>query len=383
MEFKSKSMKSIVFLITYAIILMYILDNVSGLGVFFSKAISICSPFILGAAMAFILNSPMMFIEKLFFGERSLLRKVGDKVKRPVSYLITLIIFTATIIIISFIIIPEVVKTFQDLALKLPAYWSKWQIYIVKNLIDNPELTDWINSINIDWTGLEQGIISFFQRSALDWVNSTFSFASSLLGSFVTFILAFIFSIYILFQKETLSRQIKKIILAFLSKKTADRIFYIGSLSNQVFSNFLSGQLVEALIIGGMFLVAMTIFKFPYALIISLIISITALIPMIGAFIGCGIGIFLILVDSPTKALWFIIMFIIIQQIEGNLIYPHVVGKAAGLPSIWILVAVTLGGSLMGVLGILLFIPIGSILYALLREAVNYRLKIKGLDKEV
>ncbi len=382
MDLKSRRIKNAVFLITYAIILMYLLDNLSGIGNLLWKLLSIFSPFIFGASMAFILNGPMMYIEKLFFGQRSLLKNVRDSIKRIISYLITLIIFVTTIIIMSFIVIPELVQTIQELALKLQANWQEWQVYIVKNLIDNPELTTWINSINVDWVGIEENLLSFFKRSALDWVNSTYSFASSLMGSFITFILAFIFSIYILFQKETLSRQLKKAILAFLPEKTALRIFYIGDLSNHVFANFITGQLVEALIIGGMFLVAMLIFKFPYALIISLIISITALVPMVGAFIGCGIGAFLIFVESPSKALWFIIMFLIIQQIEGNLIYPHVVGKAAGLPSIWILVAVTVGGSMLGVLGILLFIPIGSILYTLFREAVNYRLKIKNI-KEV
>ena len=381
MDLKSKQMKSAMFLISFALVLMFLLENISGVGAIIARIFAIISPFIIGAGIAFILNSPMMFIEKTFFGKKSLLHKIKDSLKRPISYLITLILFIATIIIILFIIIPELVSTIQDLAIKLPLYWMDLQAYALKNLADNPEIVNFVNSINIDWVSIEESVISFFQRSALNWVGTTFSFASSVVGAFITFVLAFIFSIYVLFQKESLIIQTKKLILAFSSERVAKRTFYIGSLSNRVFANFLSGQLLESIILGGLFLVAMTLFKFPYAIMVSLLIGITALIPMIGGFIGCAIGAFLILVVDAKLAFWFVIMFLVIQQIEGNLIYPHVVGKAAGLPSIWILVAVVVGGSLMGALGILLFIPISSILYALLRESVYERLKLKNINK--
>lgn len=379
MELKSKNMKNAIFLISFAIILMFLLENLSEVGDYIRRIISIISPFIIGGGIAFIMNNPMMFIERTFFSEKSPLGKIKEGFKRPLSYLITLIIFIATILIILLIIIPELVNTIQELAVKLPEYWKDLQVFVVKNLIDNPQVTDWVNNINIDWVSIEEGLLSFFKRSALDWIGNTFSFATSLVGNIVTFVVAFIFSIYVLLQKETLIRQYKKVILAFTSASLAQRIFHIGELSNRAFSNFISGQLLEAVIIGTLFLVAMVIFGFPYALMISLTIAVTALIPIVGAFIGCVIGAFLILVESPIQALWFLIMFLVIQQIEGNLIYPHVVGKASGLPSIWILVAVTVGGSLMGILGILLFIPIGSILYTLLREAINHRLKIKDV----
>lgn len=379
MEFKSKNMQNAVFLISFAIILMFLLDNIAGLGVFFRRILSVVSPFIIGAAMAFIMNNPMMFIERTFFSERSPMGKIKNGFKRPLSYVITLILFVATILIVLLIIIPELVNTIQELTVKLPEYWKDVQVFVVKNLIDNPQLTDWVNNINIDWVSIEQSVILFFQRSALDWVGNTFTFATSLVGNIITFVVAFIFSIYVLLQKEALLRQSKKVILAFTPARISQRIFYIGNLSNSAFSNFISGQLLEAIIIGSLFLIAMFIFKFPYAIMISLTIAVSALIPIVGAFVGCIIGAFLILVESPIQALWFVVMFLVIQQIEGNLIYPHVVGKASGLPSIWILIAVTVGGSLMGILGILLFIPIGSILYTLLKESVNHRLKIKDI----
>ena len=201
----------------------------------------------------------------------------------------------------------------------------------------------------------------------------------SIVSGLIDLALAFVFSIYVLFQKEKLARQMKKLILALSPKKVAEKIFYIAELSNRTFSSFLHGQLLEAVILGSLFFIAMTIFRFPYPLMISVTIAVTSIIPIFGAFIGAFIGAFLLLVIDYKMAFWFIIMFLIIQQIEGNLIYPHVVGKAAGLPSIWILVAVTVGGSLMGVLGILLFIPIFSIVYTLLSEYVNNRLKEKKI----
>lgn len=380
MDLRSKQMKKAIFLISFALILMFLLENITIVKSLVLKVMSVISPFIIGGAIAFILNNPMMFIERTFFHRRSPLYKIDDKYKRIISYLLTLILFFGTIIIISLIIIPELVTTIEDLASKVPEYIDETREFIIGKIDDNSELIQWMDNIDIDWEGIEQDVISYFQRSGLDWINSTFSFASSIVGAVVTSVVAFIFSIYLLLQKETLIRQLKKLIFAFCSTNRAERILYIGNLSNRVFENFLSGQLLEALIIGGIFLVAMTIFRFPYALMISLIIAITALIPMVGAFIGCIIGVFFIMVVDPMKAVWFVIMFLIIQQIEGNLIYPHVVGKASGLPSIWILVAVTVGGSLAGVLGILLFIPIGSILYALLREEVYLRLQEKNID---
>ncbi|OZV13888.1 hypothetical protein CIW83_00125 [Tissierella sp. P1] len=381
MDIKSKHMKNAVFLISFAIILMWLLENISVVWMGISRMFAIFSPFIIGFAMAVVLNNPMKFIETRLFGNKGMFRKTKEKFKRPVSYLLTLLIFIAIIFIVSFIIVPELVNTAQDLAEKFPSYWANLQVFIKENLESNKQIVEWVNNINIDWEAIEENIISFFKSSALDWVSSTFTFASSIINGIVKFALAFIFSIYILLQKETLIRQAKKFIIAFFPEKVANKIFYIGNLSNNIFSSFLTGQLLEALIIGGLFFISMNIFGFPYALMISIIIAITALIPMIGAFIGCAVGVFLILVVDTKMAFWFIIMFLIIQQIEGNLIYPHVVGKASGLPSIWILVAVTVGGSLFGVLGILLFIPIGSIIYTLLSESINYRLKLKKVKK--
>ena len=206
-------------------------------------------------------------------------------------------------------------------------------------------------------------------------INSTFSFAKGLISTVTNIFVGFILALYILLQKEKLRVQVEKVMKAFLHGKLYNRIQEICSLTYKTFSSFITGQCVEAVILGGIFLVVLGVLNYPYALLISVLIGFTALIPLVGAFIGCAVGAFLILMISPVKALIFIVIFLVIQQLEGNLIYPHVVGNSIGLPSIWVLVAVSLGGSLMGIMGMLLFIPLVSVLYTLFRNYVYERLK--------
>ena len=209
-------------------------------------------------------------------------------------------------------------------------------------------------------------------------LTSTFSVASGIISGLVNVVIAFIFALYILAQKEKLENQGKRIIAAFLPEKVAGKMLEVCSLLYKSFSSFITGQCMEAVILGMMFVIAMSIFQMPYAFMVGVLIAFTALIPIVGAFIGCGVGAFLILIDNPIQALWFIILFLVLQQIEGNLIYPRVVGNSVGLPSIWVLMAVSLGGSLFGVSGMLFFIPLMSAGYVLLRESVNSRNAAKG-----
>ena len=193
----------------------------------------------------------------------------------------------------------------------------------------------------------------------------------------VTFFIALVFACYVLLQKEKLSVQVKKLMTAFMPEDWKNIVLAFASVTHKTFSNFLAGQCLEAVILGIMFFIVMTIMGMPYALLISVLIAFTALIPMVGAFIGCGVGVFLIFMVNPTKALIFVIVFLVLQQIEGNFIYPYVVGNSVGLPSIWVLVAVSVGGSLMGLVGMLIFIPLVSVIYTLLKGIVNRRLGLK------
>lgn len=379
MELKSKQMKKFMFLISFAIVLFFFLDNIQFIWAVLLRVFLIFLPFIYGFAIAFIINIPMKFIEKKLL-TKGKLNNINQKIKRIISYFLTLSIVAIIIFIVSFIVIPELINTIQDLSIKMPSYLDSLKEFVERRLNNDSQLIQRLNDINIDWKSIEENIISFFKRSAFEWVGASFSFASSVVSIIVSVVLALIFSIYLLFQKEILAKQFKKLIFAFLPKKIGYKILYIGDLSNDIFSSFLSGQLLEALILGGLFLIPMIIFNFPYALMISILIAITALIPMVGSLIGLAIGAFLILIVDIKMAFWFVIMFFVIQQIEGNFIYPHVVGKASGLPSIWILVAVTLGANLMGVLGILLFIPTSAVFYTLLSEYVNKKLDERDIN---
>ncbi len=220
-------------------------------------------------------------------------------------------------------------------------------------------------------------MIDFMQNGLGSVVSSTVTVASTIIGGVVNVFVALVFSFYILAQKEKLGDQFRRILRAYCPQKVNNRVLEIASLAGKNFSSFITGQCMEAVILGVMFVITMTLFGFPYAVMVGVLIAFTALIPIVGAFIGCFVGAFLIMVDDPVKAVWFLVLFIILQQIEGNLIYPHVVGNSVGLPSIWVLAAVTVGGSLMGVVGMLIFIPILSTVYALIREDVNEKNKGK------
>lgn len=379
MELNSRFVKKAMFLISFTVILIFILYNIVSVVEVLGMFISIISPFILGLVIAFIFNGPMRFFEDRILGNKGAFKKLSPSIKRVISYLITLMIFIFIFILISFIIIPELINTLQDLVNKSSTYIEKIQEFMTEIIEDNSQLMEWANFVEFDWENLKNNSIEFTKNSIIGVLESTLKFSITVVSGTISFALAFVFSIYVLFQKENLARQMKKLILAICNKKVSDKIFYVANLSHTIFSSFLYGQLMEAIILGSLFFVAMSIFKFPYPLMISVTIGVTSIIPIFGAFIGALIGVFLIVVIDTKMALFFVIMFIIIQQIEGNLIYPFVAGKASGLPSIWILVAVTVGGSLMGVLGILLFIPLFSILYTLLSEYVNFRLKEKKI----
>jgi predicted PurR-regulated permease PerM len=213
-------------------------------------------------------------------------------------------------------------------------------------------------------------------------LNSAISVFGSIVSAIVTAIIAIVFAIYSLSRKEVLARQGRRLLYSFLPERISDEIIRIMRLTNSTFSNFISGQCLEACILGCMFAIAMAIFGMPYIPLVSVLVAVTALVPLVGAFVGCIFGALFILVDSPLLALWFVVLFLVLQQIEGNLIYPKVVGTSIGLPGMWVLLAVTIGADTMGVGGMLVMIPLASVLYALLREFTDFRLKQLKIDPE-
>ncbi|MFA5527535.1 MAG: AI-2E family transporter [Peptostreptococcales bacterium] len=368
--------KNAFILIAFGVILAWALLNLNTLWGLFMLVISIATPFIIGIAIAFVMNVPMRFFEKTF------LKKLPRKIQRPISYVFTLFLFIFIVFIVLFIVVPELYNSIQQLIKQAPQAWDNFiNWFETTTFTENKYIGNLIDSINLTWEDLEQQGFNLLTDRASDWLLSTFNVATSVVGSIASTVIGFVFSIYLLLQKEKLMSQVKKLSIALFPKNVHSKLVYLVNLTNNAFSNFLSGQLLEAIIIGTMFFIVMKIFAFPFALVISILIGITSFIPIVGAFIGAIIGTLLILVEDVQMGFWFVVMFLIIQQVEGNLIYPHVAGRTVGLPSIWVLVSITLGGSLFGILGIILFVPLGTIFYTLIKEFVNKRLHVKNVGQ--
>lgn len=336
--------------------------------------LGIASPFLVGGAMAFVLNIPMKAFEEKVFGRWR--GKSAEKIKRPLCLVLSIITLLLVIAVVIGTVVPQVVATATEVGKKIPVFTDNVLKELDRLVKDYPELAkqiDQLEKMEIKWDSVLNSIIGFLRNGAGDMLNSTVSVASGIISGIVNVVISFIFALYILAQKEQLGDQGRRILSAYLPEPVGRKALEICSLLYRNFSSFITGQCLEAVILGTMFVVAMTICRMPYALMVGVLIAFTALIPIVGAFIGCGVGAFLILIDNPLQALWFIILFLVLQQVEGNLIYPKVVGNSVGLPAIWVLMAVSLGGSLFGVSGMLFFIPLTSSCYALLKESVNRR----------
>lgn len=369
MDLTQDTVKKIRGLIVFAVVAIVVGVNYRSVLGAFVKLLGMLAPFLLGGAIAFVLNVPMRFIEKQIRPGKPC------KGRRAVSLTLALLAVAGILVIVMVLVVPEIFTTLKGLQSSVPVFFANAQEQLEHFFAGNPDIVTYINSIEVNWEQLMQQTIAFLSDGAGTVLSTTFSAAMSIVNGVTCFGIGLIFAIYILLQKEVLARQSRKLLQAFLPERTAAQISEVAVLTEHTFSNFLTGQCVEAVILGSMFFVVLTILKMPYALLIGVLIAFTALIPVFGAFIGCAVGAFLILIANPVQALVFIGVFLVLQQIEGNLIYPHVVGNSVGLPSIWVLVAVTLGGSMMGILGMLIFIPLVSVFYTLLRNQVNARLK--------
>ena len=373
MGFDKVKIKQICWIILYVAIVLFVLLKietvVQGVGLFFE----ILKPFIVGAVIAFILNIPMKGIEEKIFRKWN---GKGVALKRPVSLVLSILFVAAVITLVIVAILPQLKATFNTLGNKLPGFFEDVEDMLAELAVAYPALGNQFNDFattDFDWNSILNTIANFLQNGVTDMLNSTVNVASNIIGAVTAAIIGFIFSLYILLQKEKLHDQVRRIISAYLPEKTGQRIHEVCSRLYVNFTNFICGQCLEAVILGCLFIVIMSIFGFPYAIMIGTLIAFTALIPIVGAFIGCAVGAFMILIDNPVKALWFVIIFLILQQLEGNLIYPRVVGNSVGLPAIWVLASVSVGGSLFGVAGMLMFIPLMSTIYSLIRDDVNER----------
>ena len=338
-------------------------------------------PFILGGAIVFVINVPMSFLEKKIFENVKKENKAARKLARPVSLLLTIVLVVGVIALVMIGVIPQLTKTMGSLMINITDFIPQIKIWIRDFFHDNQEIMKLVDQIQFDPDQAIRWGISLLGNGAGNMMNTTMSAVGSVVSGLATFFIAFSFACYVLFQKEKLHVQIRKVLFAFLPKQKADAFLKVCSLTYRTFANFLTGQCLEAVILGCMFVVTLSILRMPYALLIGVLIAFTALIPIFGAFIGCAVGSFLIFMVSPKQAIIFIIVFLVLQQIEGNLIYPHVVGESVGLPSIWVLAAVTIGGNLMGIVGMLVFIPLLSVVYTIFRKVVYQRLKKRHIKQ--
>lgn len=381
MDLSKLSMKKIRELIIFTVLLVVALWKFEVVIDVLKTIWGILFPFVLGGAIAFVINVPMSFLEKKIFGKTKDENKVGKKLARPISLLLTIILAVGVIALVMFGVIPQLTRTMGSLMISIANFVPQMQSWIREFSHNNQDIMKLVNQVQFNQDQAIKWGISILGSGAGNMMNTTMSAVGSIVSGFATFFIAFSFACYILFQKEKLHVQIRKVFFAFIPKQKAEAFLKICSLTYQTFANFLTGQCVEAVILGSMFVVTLSILKMPYALLIGTLIAFTALIPIFGAFIGCAVGCFLIFMISPKQAILFIIVFLILQQIEGNLIYPHVVGGSVGLPSIWVLAAVTIGGNLMGIVGMLIFIPLVSVLYTIFREFVYLRLKEKNIKQ--
>lgn len=372
--------KKLFVLISGCILFAWLVLDTSRATAMFTAVWNLFSPFVVGAGIAFVFNVPMRAIER----QLADIRRVG--LRRSLSIILTILCLVLIVMFVFELLIPQIQMTVASLSQTIPVFVESLAAKLVVLMQDHPELSAWIQDAlkleSMDWSGILKEMLGFLSNQVSTVMGGAVSVIGSVTGAIINGVVSMVFAIYCLARKEILARQGRRVLYSLISEHRADEIIRVLRLTNATFSNFISGQCVEACILGCLFAVAMAIFKMPYISLVSVVIAVTALIPVVGAFVGCILGAFFILVNSPVQALTFIIMFLIIQQLENNLIYPRVVGTSIGLPGMWVLVAVTVGGELMGVGGMLLMIPLASVLYALMREFTEKRLAERGIPEE-
>lgn len=375
---KYKSRKDIIVVISYIAFIIFALVNFEKIFSILGNVVNIFFPFILGVIFAFMLNVLNNFLEKKIFGNVKE-GKLLYKLKRPISITFSIVLVFVIIFFVINLLIPQLRNSVTLFIETLPEY--KEDIVGVLNRFDADESTIEIVSDYMDNFG--KVITDYIKDNSKDVINVTTEVVSSVVNIVSKGVISIVFAIYILAQKENLIRQINKVMNAYMKPKTIDRIKNISSLANKTFSNFVTGQCLEALIFGSLCFIGMIIFGIPYALPIAVLLGFTALIPIFGAIIGTVLGFILIFMVSPIKAIIFIVFVLIIQQIENNFIYPKVVGKSVGLPGMWVLLSVTVGGSVAGLVGLIIATPLCSLAYALISQMVNDKLKKNRIAKIV
>lgn len=380
MKIEKKTIYRVFFCVLGCIAFYWLLHETDRVKEFLTYLGNIFSPFLLGGVFAFILNVPMRAIEsKLKFIK-------SEKPQRIAAILLTLIAIILVIAGVVMLIIPQIHETLEVLLSQLPGFFERVETSLMEFLEERPDLYEWVTSNfdlqQFDWSAILERVATFVSSSVGKILTGAVVAVKDIFGVVFNLVVSVVFAFYCLACKETLARQGRRLVYALLKEQKADRIVRVMRMTNSAFSNFLTGQCLEAIILGLLFVPAMAIFKMPYIPLICVLIAVTALVPLVGAFVGCVLGAFFILVTDPMLAVGFVIMFLVIQQIEGNLIYPRVVGESIGLPGMWVLLAVAVGGGFFGIVGMFLMVPLSSVLYTLLREFTHKRLSDREIDQD-
>ena len=362
-------------LIAFAVGLYALINHLSVIGSVFHFLTNLLEPLIVGAILAFFLNVPMRGLEKLFFRLQTRRRwKVRERANEVVSLILTYVGGFLLIFLVMYIVIPQLVETIPGIVSSAESAWPKLMAFLQSHNINTQQLEQLFSNFDLG------PLLTKVWENYAQIIQTSLTAVSTVTSVLTVAITGFVISIYILSNKKKLLSQVRRLLYAYVGRKYADKVSEVASLTNQTFSSFISGQCVEAVILGVMFFLVMSILRLPYSLVISVFIAFMALIPYVGAFLGCVVGMLLIVIVSPMQALVFLITFLVLQQLEGQLIYPKVVGSSVGLPAIWILVSVFVGGKLFGIVGMLFFIPLASVVYSLLRLNVNHRLEKRGIS---
>lgn len=367
---KRKITKWIIGIVAACIVIFLGLQNIGTVTGALSKCLSLIMPLILGFVFALILNVPMSFFEKHLFSKTK--KNSLKKLKRSLSFIISVILIVAIIVGVVWLVIPELVDAFKVIADGVLNFIDTLRGMSTEELAKLPFGNQ---LLEIDWDKIKDSMQSWLKRESGSIVNSAVGTVSSLVGGIFDFFVAFVFSIYILFGKEKLKKQASRLIRVWLPKGFGEWFIHASNVASTNFRNFVSGQSLEAVILGTLCMIGMLILRIPYAPMVGALIGVTALIPVVGAFIGAAVGAFVILTVNPFKALVFLIFLVILQQLEGNIIYPRVMGSRVNLPGMWILAAVTIGGGIAGPIGMLISVPVASTVYVLIREATENREK--------
>lgn len=391
-ELNSKNIKKILVIITYTILLCFACIKfdivLKALGYIFN----LLKPFIFGFCIAFILNIPLSKIEGMLTGKnkKGKIKKNSDKREKKVetenkktngklrllSIVISLLIFIGIIFLTLFLVIPEFINTISIFKDSIPTAFNTCKEWLENVMSNNPQVIEKINEFKPDWQQLDENVTTWIKSTATGIIGVSIDFVISFFSGVINFFMGVIFAVYMLMQKEKLVCQFKRVFRAYIPEEKCNSLFHIGQITNDTFKKFFGGQFIEAILLGILCFIGMTIFRMPYALTISVLVGVTALIPVFGAFFGTAIGAILILAVDPIQAVWFVVYIIVLQQIDGNFIYPKVVGDSVGLPGIWVMLAVLVGGNSMGIIGMLIGVPIASVIYKLVKEYVNSK-KIK------